>query len=342
VNDHGKPPAFVFHPDRDARKLYQGRRGLRIAQPSLGQQVRNLEQELGTALLVRHSRGVKPTEAGAILFRYASKILEEVRQAVLTISNQPKGTVTVGMTPGISDLFAAKLVESCNRDCPAIRLNIEQDLSVRLVRRISSDDKLAFALVSGMECDASQRLVSIPLAIEQLYLVGPRFSAALSDPVRFFHLKSLKLIMLGIGDQHRSRGLKHELEAEAKRQGISLDFSHEMQSVTAVQDLIERDIGFGILPFGAVRRRVEEGSLRAFRIVEPEVCREIRLVRSPGRQLSVADRAVMKSLLRLAVEETRREGGSLHPIARQSGSRSTDLQSRKRVAETSGHHAIGL
>ena len=318
---------------------------LRIAQPSLGQQVRNLEEELGTALLVRHSRGVKPTEAGAILFQHASKILEDVRrakEAVLTVSNQPKGTVTVGMTPGISDLFAAKLVESCNRDCPAIRLNIEQDLSVRLVRRISADDTLAFALVSGMECDASQSLISIPLAIEQLYLVGPRLSAALSDPVRFFHLNSLKLIMLGIGDQHRSRGLKHELEAEAKRQGISLDFSHEMQSVTAVQDLIERDIGFGILPFGAVRRRVEEGSLKAFRIVEPEVCREIRLVRSPGRQLSVADRAVMKSLLRLAVEETRREGGSLHPIARQSGSRSTDLQSRKRVAETSGHHAIGL
>jgi LysR family transcriptional regulator, nitrogen assimilation regulatory protein len=271
------------------------------------------------------------------------KDVRQAKEAVLTVSNQPKGTVTVGMTPGISDLFAAKLVESCSRDCAAIRLNIEQDLSVRLVRRISSDDKLAFALVSGMECDASQRLISMPLAIEQLYLVGsPRLSAALSDPVRFSHLKSLKLVMLGIGDQHRSRGLKHELEAEAKRQRISLDFSHEMQSVTAVQDLIERDIGFGILPFGAVRRRVEEGSLKAFRIVEPEVCREIRLVRSPGRQLSVADRAVMKRLLHLAVEETRKEGGSLHPIARPSGSRSPDLESRRRVAETSGHHAIGL
>ena len=230
----------------------------RIAQPSLGQQVRNLEEELGTALLVRHSRGVIPTEAGAVLFQHASKILEDVRrakEAVLTVSNQPKGTVTVGMTPGIGDLFAAKLVESCNRDCPAIRLNIEQDLSVRLVRRISSDDKLAFALVSGMECDAAQTLISIPLAIEQLYLIGsPRLSAKLSNPVRFSQLNRLKLIMLGIGDQ-RSRGLKHELEVEAKRQGISLDFSHEMQSVTAVQDLIERDIGFGILPFGAVRRR---------------------------------------------------------------------------------------
>lgn len=93
---------------------------LRIAQPSLGQQVRNLEDELGTALLVRHSRGVKPTEAGAVLFQHASRILEDVRQAkeaVLALSSQPTGNVTIGMTPGISDLFAAKIVESCNRDC---------------------------------------------------------------------------------------------------------------------------------------------------------------------------------------------------------------------------------
>jgi LysR family transcriptional regulator, nitrogen assimilation regulatory protein len=233
---------------------------LRIAQPSLGQQVRNLEEELGTTLLVRHSRGVKPTEAGAVLFRHASRILEDTRQAkdaVLALSNQPAGDVTIGMTPGISDWFAAKLVEVCNRDWPAIRLNIEQDLSVRLVGRISSDGTLAFALVSGMECDAYQALMSIPLAIERLYLVGnPRLSDKLSDPVCFSSLKSLKLIMLGTGDRHRSRGLKHELEVEAERQGISLDFSHEMQSVTAVQDLIERGIGFGILPYGAIRRRV--------------------------------------------------------------------------------------
>jgi hypothetical protein len=86
-------------------------------------------------------------------------------------------------------------------ECLAIRLNVEQDLSVRLVQKISVDDTLAFVLVSGMECDAAQMLISKPLAIEQLYLIGsPRLSAKLSNPVRFSQLKRLKLIMLGIGD----------------------------------------------------------------------------------------------------------------------------------------------
>jgi hypothetical protein len=50
----------------------------------------------------------------------------------------------------------------------------------------------------------------------------------------------------------------------------------------------------------------------------------------------------MKILLDLAIEETRKEGGSLRPIARLSGKRFPDSESRKSVAEKPGHHAIGL
>lgn len=51
---------------------------LGIAQPALSVHVQKLEQELGTALLVRHSRGVRPTRAGEILLQRADWIIEEL------------------------------------------------------------------------------------------------------------------------------------------------------------------------------------------------------------------------------------------------------------------------
>lgn len=215
-------------------------------------------------------------------------------------------------------------------------LNIKQDLSAHLVKMIASDDSLAFALVSSMECEAFKTLTSIPIAIEALYLIGGmKSSAGLRDPVRFSSLRDLKLIMLGTGSEPRARGLRHELEVMAKQQGIPLNIAYEMQSVTAVQDLIERDIGFGILPFDAVRRRVEERALKAFRIVDPEVCREIRLVRSSARVLSAADSAVMKGILRLAIEETRKGLSPLRRVPLSRDSLSSDLKSLKLTAEAS-------
>ena len=71
---------------------------LRIAQPSLSQQVKNLEEELGVELLLRHARGVTPTEMGQQLYDHARRILEEVdrvKDVVRSQSVNPSGRVAV-------------------------------------------------------------------------------------------------------------------------------------------------------------------------------------------------------------------------------------------------------
>ena len=67
---------------------------LHVAQPALGLQIRKLEDELHTQLLVRHSRGVEPTPAGNLLRERALTILaemEETKQALRDFSGPPRG-----------------------------------------------------------------------------------------------------------------------------------------------------------------------------------------------------------------------------------------------------------
>ncbi|MDH8660872.1 LysR family transcriptional regulator, partial [Klebsiella pneumoniae] len=69
------------------------------AQPSLSQQIKSLEEELGVQLLVRHARGVTVTEQGQQLYDRACRILQEVDDAKDSIrlqSSDPSGRVTVG------------------------------------------------------------------------------------------------------------------------------------------------------------------------------------------------------------------------------------------------------
>jgi LysR family transcriptional regulator, benzoate and cis,cis-muconate-responsive activator of ben and cat genes len=59
--------------------------GLYISQPALSRQIKNLEDELSVVLFLRHSDGLKLTEAGTIFLEQAKDILARSDVAVQTI-----------------------------------------------------------------------------------------------------------------------------------------------------------------------------------------------------------------------------------------------------------------
>ena len=73
---------------------------LRVAQPAIGMQIRKLEERLGVKLLIRHSRGVEMTEAGAVLATRALSLLQtfdDLCQEVADVGGEPRGRVVLGM-----------------------------------------------------------------------------------------------------------------------------------------------------------------------------------------------------------------------------------------------------
>ena len=96
-----------------------------MAQPALGVQIRNLEQELGVELLRRHARGVVPTRAGEVLARCAESLLREfsrIRQEMMDFGTVPSGRVTLGLTSSVGQRVVAGFVQRCRQKYPEIRL----------------------------------------------------------------------------------------------------------------------------------------------------------------------------------------------------------------------------
>src|SRR5258708_9672618 len=86
---------------------------LRIAQPALSQQMTTLEGELGRQLLVRDSRGVKPTGAGLRLYRHARLILRQLEHLLLEVGDQTldlAGFVAIGLPTTAQTELAAPLL----------------------------------------------------------------------------------------------------------------------------------------------------------------------------------------------------------------------------------------
>lgn len=82
---------------------------LRLAQPTLSTQLRQLEENLGERLLERKGRGLSLTEAGRVAFRYADEIFglgKELREA---LAGRPTGR-PLRLVVGVSDVLPKLMV----------------------------------------------------------------------------------------------------------------------------------------------------------------------------------------------------------------------------------------
>lgn len=282
----------------EAKSFTRAADEIRIAQPALGAQVRRLEQELGATLLVRHSRGVEPTEAGLALLKHAYAVLRQIDQAateVADLSGPPRGRLSLGITPTVSGLLGARLVRLCAERHPGIALNIVEGLSEQVMLWLAADRvDLGFTYnpqaVRGIAC--------VELLTEELFFVGaPAQMAGLPATVRLAHLADRPLIL-----PSRPHGLRLRIDAAAAQHGVTLDIRFEIDSVATLRELVEAGVGATVLPYGSVQSGVRDGTLALRRIARPRLSRTLYLGRGANLVESRATRAVDALIRDVAAE----------------------------------------
>jgi LysR family nitrogen assimilation transcriptional regulator len=269
----------------ELRSFTKAAAALGIAQPALGTHIRKLEEELGTRLMVRHSRGIEPTEAGMLLTERAAKILamiDDTRQLLSNFSEPPRGTVKIGLTPSTSAVLAAPLVEHCAADLPAVRVNVVEGLSELLSEWVQAN-RIDMGLIYHLQ-EQRHGLAVEPLVCEDLHFIQcPATGNDNSAEIGFAEMCGNALIM-----PSPPHGLRRMVDDVARDRGIELDVPFEMQSVATMIDLVQRKIAGCILPLSAVARQVAEGRMIARRIVEPRITRTMSLIYPTQRPLSKA------------------------------------------------------
>src|ERR1043165_7037357 len=102
---------------------------LNVAQPSVSQQIRKLEAELGTPLCLRSKRQVALTEAGKTFLPHARAVLrrlDEARLEVQELSGLRKGTLAVGAPPSVGTHLFPRALGTFSQKHPGISLTFRE------------------------------------------------------------------------------------------------------------------------------------------------------------------------------------------------------------------------
>lgn len=267
---------------------------LEIAQPALSRQVRQLETDLRTNLLVRTGRGVAMTEAGQRLFEHAVGILQSVSRAAEDLESargEPTGRIVIGLPPSIGRRLILPLAEAFRATLPKARLSIVEGLSSHITEWIAGG-RVDVGLVHNPEPNPAielSRLVDEPLG-----LVGP--AGEVAPTVRWSELGAYPLIM-----PERTHAVRRLVETRAAFAEVRLKVVMEVSSIPSILDLVAAGHGHAVLTETALAAWRRAGTFSLRRLVEPSAASTLFLAVSALKPITPLGRRSM-ALLRDLVE----------------------------------------
>jgi LysR family hydrogen peroxide-inducible transcriptional activator len=256
---------------------------VRVSQPSLSQQIRKLEAEVGQPLFDRLPRSVVLTEAGRCLIDYARQILASIgdaRRCVDELKGEVAGKVAVGAIPTIAPYVLPELVVTFQKHYPDVTLEIVEDVTDAITRRIETGE-LDVALSST--CRPSPTLQRESVGTEPLLaLVPEKHPLAKKDLVEFDDLKSQRFLLLH--EMHcLSQQVNHLLESRRLRPEVALAGSQ----LSTIANMVAASIGISIVPQMMVKYHGTPGCV-SLPFAPPVPERELNFLSNPLRFQSKA------------------------------------------------------
>ncbi len=263
----------------DEQNFTRAARRLHIVQSGLSASVRALEEELGTALLIRTTRRVELTATGRAFLPEARRVLSasvEARQVVARLQGLQHGTLSIGIIQGLAPLIdIPDLLARFRAACPLVEIRLTSGGSRPLIEGVRSGVlDLAFTQFVGA---VPSEVAAWMLACEPLVAVcAPGHALAGREGVTLHDLAGATFV-----DLHPDWGTRQLIDRSFDEARLARRTGLEVSDPATQMELVARGLGIALVPQALAADRLAEGStgrLGAATLAEPEICWELGVV----------------------------------------------------------------
>ncbi len=223
---------------------------LRLSQPAVSMQVRELERDLGVALFSRSGRRMTPTEAGRALHGYAAQIRGTVAEAEAAMAEHragQRGAIRIGASATGVVYYLPALLHGFRASHPQVDLRVEADLTER-IREGVLHGRIDVGLIWGPSHD--ERLREEPLLTASFVPIFPPQHRLLQQPaVRVADLRAEPFVLPGDDSSPTLRYIVGCL----REAGCDPHVVMGLRSTEEVKQAVAAGLGIGVVAARAVR-----------------------------------------------------------------------------------------
>ncbi|HEY9855235.1 MAG TPA: LysR family transcriptional regulator, partial [Stenomitos sp.] len=239
-----------------------GRR-LHLSQPTISQQMKTLESQLGQALFTRSGRGLALTLAGETLLPYARRVRQEVEaadSAMKALCGEVAGPLRLGASTTIGNYWLPSRLLAFKRAYPNVTASVIIENSAALLPLLQRGE-LHLLLLEGMRPVPPGDRFGVTAFMEDRLAVVASPDMSLPEPLDFPALARLPWVLREPGS-----GTREVLFQALEHQGISpraLNIVLELGGTEAIKRAVEAGVGVACISTLAVEAELASGALRA-------------------------------------------------------------------------------
>jgi len=258
---------------------------LNTVQSNVTARIRLLEEQLGTRLFERHSRGVSLTSAGKRLLPYASDVGRLLDQALRAARDdgQPQGPLTIGTLETTMAMRLSPVLASYAAAYPEVDLTLRTGTTRELVEAVLSE-RMEGAYVCGPV--HHPELEHEPVFHEELVVLTAPSIPSIEHVVRH---GEVKILVLRAGCSYRQM-----LESILARRGIVGLRCLEFGTWESIFGCVAAGIGVTLVPRNMVGPVLQEGRVAVHRLPATEAFAETVFIRKSSAYCSSAMRAFLE------------------------------------------------
>jgi DNA-binding transcriptional LysR family regulator len=275
----------------DTGSFSQAAQNLHLTQPAISKRIAKLEQALGTPLLDRIGRHIKPTEAGTELLGHSKKIFADISQAeraIREMSSEVSGNLHIATSHHIGLHRLPPILKTFSDRYPSVKMQIEFTDSEK-AHTLVSDGDVELAIIT-LALEENNQLKSTELWPDPLIVM-----AATTHPLAT--VKNLSLVELakypcvlpGL-DTYTGQIVKNLFDKES----LVLDASMATNYLETIKMLVSVGMGWTVLPKSMFDDRLIE-----LKISKLSLSRQLGYITHKQHNLSTAATAFINLLIKV-------------------------------------------
>ena len=264
-----------------------------MAPSAVSKRLSDLEATVGTALLMRHARGVTPTPAGQSLLHHARSVLfslDKMQGELSEYADGVRGHVRVHANISATVQFLPEDLGGFIRAHDAIKIDLEEHLSTEVLRAVQEGAAdLGICHVGG---EQAQGLQTMPYRQDRLVLIVPA-RHPLARHAEMSAADSHDWDHVGL---HANSSSDRAMHAAAPATGRNIRVRIRVTGLDAMCRMIHNGLGVGMMPRRAFELMRGVGDLQVIELTDEWATRRIDLVARDFSSLPVSARLLVDHL----------------------------------------------